>query len=227
MSSLNENFHRYEGDAIISNEELSLPLVVPSHGAGFWIRALARVIDTILLIIIGFIVGILVSFIIAIIVGINAGIAGMPPESIEKTIEEILQRSGSLTLVNYVLSIFATLVYYTICESLHGSTLGKLICGLVVVTEKGTPCGLGSALGRSAAFLIDALVFGIVAAVNMSSSPKRQRLGDKWFHTVVAKRRDLEPIQLRSGWRFMIVLMGAVVLHAIILFISRLINIVG
>jgi uncharacterized RDD family membrane protein YckC len=224
---MNEVFQPYEGDAIISNEEPSLPLVLPSQGAGFWIRALARIIDTILLLIIGFIVGILIGVIMGIIIGITLGIAGVPPESIEKAIEDFLQRSGGLTLVNYALSILATIVYYSVCESLHGSTLGKLICGLVVVTEKGTPCGIGSALGRSAAFLLDALFFGIIAAVSMSSSPKRQRLGDKWFHTVVAKRRDLQPEQLRSAWRFVIVLMGAVALNAIILFISQLINFVG
>ena len=38
-------------------------------------------------------------------------------------------------------------------EGIAGVTMGKLVCGLRVATDAGTPCGFGAALGRSAAFL--------------------------------------------------------------------------
>ncbi len=67
----------------------------------------------------------------------------------------------------------------------------------------------------------------LIAAGNMRKSPLRQRLGDEWAHTVVLKRRDLQPNQLRSGGRFIIVFLGAVILNGIVFCIGQLLKIVG
>jgi uncharacterized RDD family membrane protein YckC len=89
-----------------------------------------------------------------------------------------------------------------ICESLFGATLGKLIFKLRVVNDKGGFANLKSTLIRSAAFFIDSLFMGIVAAAAMSGDPQARRVGDRWGHTVVVKKINLVPQQLRPGWHF-------------------------
>jgi uncharacterized RDD family membrane protein YckC len=185
-------------------------------GTGFWIRALARVIDLIVHNAVGFTTILLVS----IIAGVVAALTGVSPEWLAQKLE-------GTTLISIVLALVGYTIYHTLCEGLHGATLGKLICGLVVVKEDGSPCGLGAALGRSLAFFIDQLIFGLAAASSISSSPQRQRLGDKWVHTLVVKRRDLQPTQLRSGCRFAVVFVGAVILDGSIFGLSQLLKLVG
>jgi hypothetical protein len=92
--------------------------------------------------------------------------------------------------------------------------LGKLICGLVVVKENGQSCGLLAAFGRSLAFFVDSLFWGIPALISMSDSAKQQRLGDRWAKTMVVKRRDLKGIvPLCSGLWFVPAFLGGVILN--------------
>ena len=72
-------------------------------------------------------------------------------------------------------------------EGLGGSTLGKMTLGLRVVRPDGAPINFGAALGRSAAFFVDAIFFGLVAWTSMSGSMLKQRYGDKWANTVVVR----------------------------------------
>lgn len=89
------------------------------------------------------------------------------------------------------------------CEGLHGSTLGKRICGITVVTEDLRPAGLVAALKRSVAYYLDSLFFGWIAARKMSESPRRQRHGDVWAGTMVVRIRSLDPASRRSSLRFL------------------------
>ena len=187
------------------------------EGSGFWIRFLARVID----LIIHYVVTFVVVIFIAVVASVIAGIMGVSPDL-------VAEKLGSQALIGYVLAILGSIAYHTICEGVHGSTLGKLICGLVVVKEDGTYCGVFAALGRSFAFYIDGLFFGIPAAISMSDTAKRQRLGDRWAKTMVVKRGDLEGIlQVRSSLQFVIVFLGGVILDGVIFGFAQILKLAG
>ncbi len=184
--------------------ELDNPIIYKEselHGAGFWIRALARIID--LLIHNG--VSLIVGAALAIIAAIAAVVLNIPYESI------LLKIENPAFYINIAALLGATFSY-ALSEGLHGSTAGKMICGLVVIKENEEPCTLKPAIGRSFAFFIDSLFFGAIAAGKMSETHKKQRFGDKWAKTMVVKRKDLDPAQLRSGGRFALVLIGALFL---------------
>jgi uncharacterized RDD family membrane protein YckC len=161
-------------------------------GAGFWIRLLARVIDLILHYGIAFTTGLFVG-VIAVIV---AAVMGIPYDTVP-------ERFQTQTCLDYIMALLGSAAYHTLCEGVHGSTLGKLICGLVVIKEDKKPCGLLAALERSLALYVDGLLLGLPAILSMRESPRRQRLGDRWAKTMVVKTRDLEStMEPRSGLRF-------------------------
>ena len=90
----------------------------------------------------------------------------------------------------------------TLCEGLHGSTVGKILLSMVVVQEDGSPCRLKSALVRSLAYLVDSLFFGVVGYFAMQRTIRNQRYGDSWAETVVCKRSTLPAGTLRGAGRF-------------------------
>jgi uncharacterized RDD family membrane protein YckC len=92
--------------------------------------------------------------------------------------------------------------YFGLSEHYYGSTLGKRVTGLRVVTESGLPVSIGQALGRNLALVIDLLLWTLPALISMSSSPLHQRLGDRWAHTVVIhtpKPRAVAPTPNSAG----------------------------
>lgn len=216
MPTLDESATQSQPGQPLTPGEAALPAAKPYVGSGFWIRVLARVIDLIVHYVVTFFAGLL----IVIIAGVIAAVGGVSPTVLSHKLQ-------SFSLLSYVLVILGYILYHTLCEGLHGATMGKLICGLVVIKEDGSPCSLGAAFGRSLAFLIDGFFFGLVAAIAMSSSPKRQRLGDGWLHTVVVKRKDLQLTQLRSGGIFAVVFLGAVTLDGFLAFLGQLLKLLG
>ena len=161
------------------------------EGAGFWIRALARVLDTMAHLAVGVIVGLVA----AIAVAIGDALQGVGPDPSMAT----LSPSTPLALVA---GIVGHLSMHTVCEGFHGSTLGKRICGLTVVSEDGGPATPLGALKRSIAYLWDAIFFGWVGSRKMAESPRRQRFGDIWGHTQVVHLSALDASERRSWVRF-------------------------
>ncbi len=157
---------------------------------GVGIRLLAQAIDTILL----FLVFILVSLVVYLLLT-GAGefaVVGEEPQS------------WPLWLV----FACAAFVYYWVCEGLWGQTLGKRLCDLRVLRVDGSPIGLGRALVRTLARVVDVLpVFYLVGAVAIWLTPRHQRLGDLAAGTVVVRPRMVEldlvddPRQRVIPWR--------------------------
>jgi uncharacterized RDD family membrane protein YckC len=143
----------------------------------------------------------------AIVIGIAAALAGRPHGWLQN-------RLGGFSFVGLFFGLIGSVLFHTTCEALHGSSPGKLMLGQVVLSEEGTPCGVKAAFGRSCAYFVDALFLGAVGYFAMSGSPLLQRNGDKWFHTVVCKRSEVNPAMLRSGGRFFAALLIALVLNA-------------
>jgi|SRR3954468_7989105 uncharacterized RDD family membrane protein YckC len=182
-------------------------------GAGFWPRAAARIIDTAA----HYVIGMLAGLCFGLLVSFAASAAGGSSAH--------LARIFRITPINYLFGILGSIAYHTICEGWHGSSLGKLMMGLVVVKEDGQFCDFKSAAGRSLVYFIDALFFGLIAASAISSSLQHQRYGDQWFHTVVPRRKDLRETQLRSGSRFVGVFFLAAAVDAILLIVPMLLKI--
>jgi uncharacterized RDD family membrane protein YckC len=166
------------------------------QGVGFGLRLLARLLD--------YGVFYFAIFTVSFLFGMVIGIISMA------TRRAVPPGLGSVTWHPLAAGFFGYVAYHWICEGLHGSTLGKLVCGIVVVSDNGEPCGMNAAAGRSFAYYVDGLFFGLVGYFSMRESPKQQRLGDKWNDTMVVRRSDVAPRVLCSSGRFFLVFLFAV-----------------
>jgi uncharacterized RDD family membrane protein YckC len=80
------------------------------------------------------------------------------------------------------------LAYFLAFEGASGQTPGKNLFGLVVVTDRGEPCGFREAAIRTLLRLIDALpVFYLVGVLAILLTDEQQRLGDLAADTVVVR----------------------------------------
>jgi uncharacterized RDD family membrane protein YckC len=161
------------------------------EGVGFWPRAAARIIDTVVHYVVGIFSGILFGILVFIA---SAG----HPDPVR------LARLGHTGISGFVLALLGLVVFHTICESVHGSTPGKFVLSMVVVQEDGSPCRPRSAFIRSLAYFVDSLFFGLIGYFAMQKNPKEQRHGDEWAHTIVSKRSLVLPQNLRGGGKFML-----------------------
>ena len=84
----------------------------------------------------------------------------------------------------------AALVYFGGLESAWGTTAGKWLLRLRVAMADGTPVTGRAVLIRTLGRLIDCFLLSpLVGAIFMWTSPRRQRLGDRWARTVVVRGR--------------------------------------
>ena len=187
----------------------------PTSGAGFWVRAGARIIDIVVHNLIWYVTAYLLGFAIYIF----SVISGIPMSRILANVE-----STSISLTAFILAIIGSIFYHAISEYMYGASLGKLIFRLHVRNEDGQPISIKASLIRSFVFFIDGIFFGIVAYYNMQTSHLNQRLGDKWAKTIVVERSKLAPSQLPSGWRFLFAFTLSVVADGFIAVVSNLLE---
>ena len=164
-------------------------------GVGFWPRAGARIIDTLVHTIVGLATGLTL--------GVMAAVAAASTGGNFDAFVAKLDRSSPL---DFVIGFLGFLAYHTISEGLHGSSLGKLVLGQVVVTDQVKPCGVRAALARNLAYLVDTLFLGAVGYLEMKKTRLQKRYGDKWAGTFVARRSQVPIGTLRSTGRFLGVL---------------------
>jgi uncharacterized RDD family membrane protein YckC len=155
--------------------------------AGFGIRALARVIDAA----VGVIIGLLAS-ITALLVSVVRDPTADP--------DTWLGVMDDLTFVGTVMSILGNVAYHAITEAVGGASIGKLVCRLRVVTDDFMAPSFRATVTRSAAIVVDGLFFGLIAYRKMSNSPLQQRYGDDWAGTAVV-RTGQTPAGARGAWR--------------------------
>jgi len=165
------------------------PVVV---GAGFWIRSLARALDLLYGYVVGSLAGICGAFVLAILQVLSLADPGWAAR--------FSQARATLMLTSLVGSVF----YQTFCEGLFGASVGKLICGLRVLSEDLSPCRLKPALVRSLGYFVDGLVFGVVGYLEMNKTQMEQRHGDHWAKTVVVRNAQVPEGSKRSGGRFVL-----------------------
>jgi len=172
------------------------------YGAGFWIRALARIIDMTFHLI-GSFIALLPTTLFLVIY------AGIMNTDFHQYFDKLV--NGGTTLILFIFSLAGAIMFHSISEGLNGASLGKRICDLVVISDKQVLCSFKAAVGRSAAFYIDGLFFGAVGAVHMSDTQLSQRLGDKWNHTIVCRRKKVHPSILESKYGLFTVFIFAIV----------------
>lgn len=78
-------------------------------------------------------------------------------------------------------------LYHSLLEGLWGKTIGKKICGIIVLKEDFSKCTVGRGFLRNLMWIIDGFFYYLVAAVAMAGTMKWQRLGDLVAGTVVVR----------------------------------------
>ena len=125
-------------------------------------RAVAVIIDTIVLFIVGY------------------AIASFTGDTTSEGFELTGAPAFALILIFFM--------YYIVLEATLGATLGKLALGLRVVKSNGSPLDWPASIVRNLLRIVDGLVFYILGAILVWTSPKRQRLGYRVADTVVIRK---------------------------------------
>ena len=130
---------------------------------GVGLRAVATVIDTLLLGVVGYLIALATGGVTA--TGFH--LSGAP----------------------FFAWLLLGLGYYIVLEALSGATLGKRLVGLKVVRLEGAALDWQSSIVRNVMRLVDGLFFYVIAAILVWASAKKQRLGDRVAGTVVVRAR--------------------------------------
>ncbi len=131
--------------------------------AGFWIRFVAVVIDSIILTIIAFIVNLPLRLIIglgAIDVANTGSVAGLGA---------VFAATGVLILINTAISV----AYHAYFWSTRGATPGKMALGLKIIRADGGSLSVGLAIGRYLAYILDFFTIYIGFIIAGFDSEKR------------------------------------------------------
>ncbi len=88
----------------------------------------------------------------------------------------------------FLLWLVIALAYYIVMEAQFAATIGKRLIGLKVVKlDAGAPVDWQAAIVRNLLRLVDGLFFYLVGAILVWTSGKKQRLGDRVAGTVVIR----------------------------------------
>jgi uncharacterized RDD family membrane protein YckC len=132
------------------------------QGVGVGRRAVAIIIDMIVLCIIGWVLAL--------------GMGGSSSAG--------FNLSGAPALIWFLVA----LAYYVVMEVQMGGTLGKLALGLKVVKEGGEKIDWQASIIRNLLRIVDGFFFYLVGAIIVWTSKKKQRLGDIVAHTLVVPK---------------------------------------
>jgi uncharacterized RDD family membrane protein YckC len=98
-------------------------------------------------------------------------------------------RFVSLFLFSMVSMVLVSYFYFSLLEGIWGKTIGKKICGIVVLKDNFTKCTISKGLLRNLLRIVDFFFYYLVGVVSMAGTMKWQRLGDIVAETVVVRDR--------------------------------------
>lgn len=90
----------------------------------------------------------------------------------------------------FFLLLLVSFAYYIVMEKTSGATLGKMAMKLKVVKQDGTPLDWQASIVRNVLRLIDSFAFYLVGAIAVWISKSKQRLGDMAAHTIVVRAQS-------------------------------------
>lgn len=93
----------------------------------------------------------------------------------------------NLTGAPFVLLLVVSLAYYIVMEKTSGATLGKMAMKLKVVKLDGGALDWQASIVRNVMRIIDSFFFYLVGAIAVWMSKTKQRLGDMAAHTIVVR----------------------------------------
>jgi uncharacterized RDD family membrane protein YckC len=133
------------------------------QGVGVGRRAVAVIIDGILL------------FIVFYAVALGTG----------NTTMEGFSMTGAPALISFVIGFG----YFIAMEATKGATLGKMAMGLKVVKQDGAAMDWQASIIRNLLRIIDGFCFYLVGAIIVWVTKSKQRLGDLAAHTLVVSSK--------------------------------------
>lgn len=138
-------------------------MVSGKNYVGLGLRFVALIIDGIIFGMLGYLIG-----------AVTGGTSGAG-----------FELEGGPAFLYYLLSF----LYYILMEAFMGGTVGKLALGMRVELEDGSPVTIGASIIRNLLRFVDFLPFAyILGMIMISTSPLKQRLGDRVAKTVVIKK---------------------------------------
>jgi uncharacterized RDD family membrane protein YckC len=154
------------------------------HYGGFWIRFLARLIDSIILIVINAVVRIPLMLMFGIgTIGMGRGL-GRDPGAGLIFAPAMMGLIGISTMIGIALGA-AYEVYFL---SAHGATPGKMAMGLRVIRADGGPISPMLALGRHFAMWVSAFIL-MIGYIMAGFDPEKRALHDRICETRVIYSR--------------------------------------
>ena len=81
--------------------------------------------------------------------------------------------------------------YYIVMEKTSGATLGKMAMGLKVVKKDGSALDWGASIIRNLLRIVDGMFFYLVGAIVVWVSKNKQRLGDMAGGTLVVRAGEV------------------------------------
>jgi uncharacterized RDD family membrane protein YckC len=136
--------------------------------AGFWIRTLAYIMDSVLM----QIILLPLSFLIR--MGVGGPVNPMQPNL-------------AALFVNTPVSMILVVSYYTFFVGKYGATLGKMALKLRVVNPDGSPVGYGKACGRYFAYIVSSLIC-LIGFLMVAWDPEKRGLHDRICNTRVIQK---------------------------------------
>src|ERR1700677_627769 len=127
--------------------------------AGYAIRFLARLIDMLFGLVVAYAAGFLAVLTIALL-----GSAGVIAPGWQ-------HRLHAFSVLAILLAMAGDSIYHLFCEGIHGATVGKLCCGLRVISQDGRPSTFKGAFIRTLTYPIDSFFLGLVGYDSMRKSP--------------------------------------------------------
>jgi uncharacterized RDD family membrane protein YckC len=147
---------------------------------GFWIRFVAYIIDSLVLVIPSFIIGAVAG-------------AGSYATQYSGTAGGQAAGAGAQLAAN-AMSLALGWLYFSLMESRYGGTLGKLAVGVRVVDEDGMFQSFGKATGRYFSKILSACIV-LIGFIMAGFDPQKRALHDRIVSTFVVRKEFVHPAQ--------------------------------
>ena len=148
--------------------------VGPRRYAGFWIRFVARLIDSAILGIIGLLIGLPIAM-----------TASLTPSRIENpSLGLMTGLGGVISLLQFAVQIG----YEVFFVSTRGGTPGKLVLGLKIIQADGSPVPAGLAVGRFFGLILSGIIL-MIGYIMAAFDGQKRALHDRLCETRVIHSR--------------------------------------